>query len=676
VLRNEDERVRPVAWQRGFLAAGPTRAASVGIIALGVLSLVMAGLFAFRVGGTTGGVWLFWGTLLPIDVAFVTVPLLAASRLKRGAARRFWLSLGVSALSLGVGDLVHGLGSLQLVRIAPDTSTLIQNISLAIGSLSVLITMLSYPMGKMSRRVRTAFWLDTATVLAGAVAFHWFVSLSGKDELYRTNPEQFKSYVVQVLVTDGLLLLAAFAGFRVIFSMMPPMVRAAGVAIVTATAIEGVLNPNMPLPDFNALDPMYQHGFMFYIRLIPVQMITLGVLLGLRGIRDGMAAPTRQRPPGGRRYSTLPYLMVASVFGLLLVALYPLFDMTNNGLASTLAGGMLVGVLIIVALVVVRQLVSFADNAKLLKQVDESLAVIKLQERRLSALLQHSSDITTIIDVTSNFSYVSPAVERILGYQPEALVGKQAALFLHPEDRPEVAARIEELLAAPGETMSYQARYRHANTSWRWLEVISTNLIHEPEIAGLVSNSREVTEARELQEKLKHEASHDPLTQLANRALFNERLQQAAHQRRADDGPVSVMIIDLDDFKGINDTLGHHAGDAALIALADRLQGCIRVTDTAARLGGDEFAALLPATTAGEATLVAQRFLTALEKPVMIEGQLLRLKASIGVASLSQGGDVDALLRDGDSAMYVAKQRGKGQYAVGGPDLAGQMSSP
>ncbi|WP_344172725.1 diguanylate cyclase domain-containing protein [Pilimelia columellifera] len=329
-------------------------------------------------------------------------------------------------------------------------------------------------------------------------------------------------------------------------------------------------------------------------------------------------------------------------------------------------------------MVVARQLVAFADNARLLAKVDDSLAELQRHERRLSSLLRHSSDITTVIDAAGCFSYVSPAVTRVLGYRVEELVGQQSTTFLHPEDRAEVQSQLREANATPGATVTYQARYRHADGSWSWLEVITTNLLDQPDVAGMVSNSREVTEARQLQERLRHQAQHDPLTQLANRALFTERLQAATRQRRHDDGTVTVLVIDLDDFKSINDTLGHHAGDTALIAVADRLQGSIRATDTAARLGGDEFAVLLPQTTAGEATLVAQRFITALERPVTVDGQRLRLQCSIGVAALSSDDDTDpdVLLRRGDSAMYVAKQQGKGRFVVHSAEAPTDRAAP
>src|SRR5690606_23514020 len=152
------------------------------------------------------------------------------------------------------------------------------------------------------------------------------------------------------------------------------------------------------------------------------------------------------------------------------------------------------------------------------------------------------------------------------------------------EDLARLMPQMVELMITPNATLTYQARYRHADGSWRWLDVVSRNLMLEPEVGGVVSNARDVTEARLLQDQLRHQASHDALTGLPNRALFAERLAAAAN------GLAAILVIDLDDFKWINDTYGHHIGDKVLIGVADRLHSVMPENGTPARLGGDEFA--------------------------------------------------------------------------------------
>jgi diguanylate cyclase len=168
-------------------------------------------------------------------------------------------------------------------------------------------------------------------------------------------------------------------------------------------------------------------------------------------------------------------------------------------------------------------------------------------------------------------------------------------------------------------------------------------------------------EARGLQEELRHQATHDALTGLANRALFDERLD-------ASTGAAAVLLVDLDDFKVINDTYGHHAGDAVLVAVADRLSRCVPASATAARLGGDEFAVLLPGADAAAARRLADRFTALLAEPVYVDGQPLRAGASVGVAARAGADPGVTLLRDADGAMYAAK-RGDGTAAKRGDGI-------
>ena len=180
--------------------------------------------------------------------------------------------------------------------------------------------------------------------------------------------------------------------------------------------------------------------------------------------------------------------------------------------------------------------------------------------------------------------------------------------------------------------------------------------------------ARALAAVTELKERLAHEARHDPLTGLANRSLFALRVEAALAR---DDNAPAVMFLDLDDFKGVNDTLGHAAGDALLVAVAERLRASLREDDLAARLGGDEFAVLLEhAPTAVEAERAAERVLGALVAPLRVGGRAVRVRASIGVALASAGADsADELLRNADLAMYTAKAGGRARCAIFSPGM-------
>jgi GGDEF domain-containing protein len=148
-------------------------------------------------------------------------------------------------------------------------------------------------------------------------------------------------------------------------------------------------------------------------------------------------------------------------------------------------------------------------------------------------------------------------------------------------------------LAASTEThQTVELRLRHADGGWRWVEIVGQNRLMEPAVRALVLNYRDVTDRKRLEEQLQHDAFHDPLTGLANRALFGDRVTHALARRRPTSERAAVLFIDLDDFKLVNDSLGHAAGDVLLTAVAERIRACLRPQDTAARLGGDEFAVL------------------------------------------------------------------------------------
>ena len=322
-----------------------------------------------------------------------------------------------------------------------------------------------------------------------------------------------------------------------------------------------------------------------------------------------------------------------------------------------------------------------AQLEDLVERLRENERVLRRSEERFRALVQHASVVVTILEADGTITYESPAVERVLGYRPEELVGTNAFDRVHPDDFDGVSRVFADDLANGGAVLTpVEYRFRHADGSWRYLESVGNNLSDDPSVGGIVINSRDVTERKALEERLAYQAFHDSLTDLPNRALFMDRLGHSLARAERRGGRVALLFADLDNLKQINDCLGHRAGDEVLKAVAGRLRSGLRPGDTAARFGGDEFVVLLEEVAeAVEATRVAERVLEALRFPFARRGRNLLVTASVGVAlsaARAHGGSPEALLREADRAMYRVKRSGKGRYAIIYPDTDAAPGHP
>ncbi len=293
-------------------------------------------------------------------------------------------------------------------------------------------------------------------------------------------------------------------------------------------------------------------------------------------------------------------------------------------------------------------------------------------EAYFRTLVLNTADVIIILDEDDRIRYASPSAEPVLG--KEDLAGTPVADVIHPVDR----ARLTEVLAqvradgGPEPGLDFRALGRRRQAVM--VEMHLRDLRADPTVGGVVLTLRDVTERRQLERELTHQAFHDALTGLANRVLFSDRLEHALARGRRDGSVVGVLFIDLDDFKIINDTLGHAVGDQLLVGVAERISGALRADDTAARLGGDEFAALIEnVQEPGAVEETAQRILAALDEPFLINGEALSAVASIGVTTTPEADNADDLLRQADLALYVAKGAGKRQWRRYQSDLHSAM---
>ncbi|HEX2501257.1 MAG TPA: EAL domain-containing protein [Methylomirabilota bacterium] len=292
---------------------------------------------------------------------------------------------------------------------------------------------------------------------------------------------------------------------------------------------------------------------------------------------------------------------------------------------------------------------------------------LRASEERFRALVQHAADIILVMEPDGTVRHVSPAVQTVLGYEPDRLVGTRGWTLVHEGDGQSAQAFHAELLDHRGGSRSVELRWQHRDGSWRWLEVKGTNLLHQAGVRGIVLNARDISRHKSLEGQLVQRALHDQLTGLPNRMLFMDRLEQALERSARRGKFAAVLFLDLDRFKLVNDNLGHDHGDQLLVQVAERLRGCLRRVDTIARIGGDEFTVLLEEVgAAADAALVAERIIEAFRASFRIETQEIFVGASIGIAlgGKDQGTTAQGLLRNADIAMYRAKANGRACFEV------------
>ena len=330
-------------------------------------------------------------------------------------------------------------------------------------------------------------------------------------------------------------------------------------------------------------------------------------------------------------------------------------------------------------LLLVSVVLVFARMSLLVRELQRSLATIATLERergdvRVGALVRHVSEAILLCDEFGTITWASPSLHRQLGHGQAWLVGRPLTDVVHGADASAVAGALVELATlGPDEVLYREFRVARDDGAWRDLQVRGTNLLGVPEVRALVLVGRDVTEEKTLQDQLRRQAYTDPLTGLANRSLFAERLDGILRLTEpSGETTPALLFIDLDDFKTVNDSVGHDIGDLLLITIAERLRGCVRPSDTVARLGGDEFAVLLADAAQGHAEKVAERIITTLADPVHIGGRLVRPSASVGIAVADDLATTSVLLRNADIAMYTAKTGGKGVAATFHADMHAQ----
>jgi diguanylate cyclase (GGDEF)-like protein/PAS domain S-box-containing protein len=629
--------VSPATGRRRFLLAMA--------FALAVLAMSAAWL-THQIGGPAG-------TRTFADIVETLVALTAAffcwrsSRAHSGRDRRGWLLLCASGISWGVGQAVWSYIELVLkIHPFPSPADIFFVASFPL-SVAGLLTFRASPSG-FAQRLRVV--LDGLIVWSSVFFVGWAVLLG---PVYHANPESFVSALISMAYPAADVVLVAVALTVAARARRPRPFAFISAGILCMAVADGfsAVSGLMHLPVGASLTDLgWIAGFL---------LVGLGAMWRLGDSEAHVGRTLRLR-------SLMPYAAWPPALAIVAV--------------KTVQGHPLEPVLVwlavaLGALVLSRQMLWILDNHTLARGLEQKVvartAELGRSEERFRSIVHNTSDVVFLLDADLRIGYTTESSERILGLTPAELTGIRFTTLLDPEERARIEALLDEARRRPGSSVKTEHRLRRSAGRWSQFETIVANLLESPGVGALVLTARDVTQRKGLEDQLRVLAFHDPLTGLPNRTLFRDRLVEALEHWRRSEDRCAVMLLDLDNFKTVNDSLGHAVGDELLKQVADRITGAVRLEDTVARAGGDEFTILLRGVGDGGAAVeVADRVLEALAQPFAFNGREVSAKASIGIAVAGpHGTSGDELLRNADVAMYTAKTRGRGRYELFAPAL-------
>ena len=621
----------------------------------GALAIAAAWAGAMRLSGADGAVVLS-GVGLTVVALVAAGSCLHTARRSRGRLRAVWSLLAASAASWGLGQatLFWYEGFLRVEGPFPSLADVGYVAAIPLAALALLRVPLGpLTVGSQLRAVLDGLLIGTAFLLMSWILVIGPLAIKGSESALGQVIALYYPVGDVVILTISLLV---FLRSRADAVKAPVPIALIGLSLAAVAVSDSAFA-------FLQLSDSYASG----------SIIDLGWFVGYAVL----AVAARERPPveladdvGVRRPlgSMLPYTAVC------LAVAVSSYDVMINGAADPVVSGL--RSLMLLALVA-RQVVTLRENdgltGQLERRVEERTAQLLASQQRFQALVQHSSDVVVIVDAAGAVTYQSESAFRVLGFGPDTL-GQLLAERVVPADRDRFTGTLDAAALEPYAVLQVDVRLDLVHGRTRYVESTVTNLLSEPSVQGLVLNIRDVTERHRLEQQLVHDASHDSLTGLANRAYFERQVRRGLlRDIGAPDGGVAVLFLDLDGFKEVNDSLGHAYGDLLLVAVADRLRAGVRSTDVVARLGGDEFAVLIcdPAA-ARQAVATAERLSAALAEPLTPQGKEIHVRASTGIAvadAQAGAGDAGSLLRNADLAMYRAKAAREGGYVLFDPQM-------
>ncbi|TXS38313.1 putative bifunctional diguanylate cyclase/phosphodiesterase [Streptomyces sp. OR43] len=650
----------PASARAAFLARRPAVGRAPAIIPRLLLGLVCA---AYGVGAAVG-----WGSarlaLFMGDFGLSAAALVAAVScflFARSADNRFrpaWLLFSLSSLMAAAGNAVWGW--YECVREAEVPSPSLADLFFLCFAPPAIVGLLVLAKRPVTRAGWVCLVLDAWLIGGSLLTLSWSLALAHTAHL--ADVEGASVARAALSLAYPLLDIVLVSMVLALHFRRSSVNRAAVNTAIAALALTVLCDALFTSP---LLRQTYQSGQLLDAGWFAGSLLLAYAPWGVArddAEADRPVSRTASRPISGSLAALTPYLAAA------VCTLGILYNVIEGRRVDRVV--VFTGCTVVLALVV-RQGIMLVDNIALTQELAQ-------KENHFRSLVQGSSDVIMIAAPTGILRYVSPAAAGVYGREAEDLVGAELSSIIHPEDLGRVVHEVRKFLAAPPEeepTTRIECRFR-AGTG-EWLNVESTVNRHQ---GGLILNSRDVTERVRLQAQLQHNAEHDPLTDLPNRALFTARVRRALGGRRAGDAGTAVLFIDLDGFKAANDRFGHQAGDELLIQAARRLQESVRSGDTAARLGGDEFAALIVGDGGRDQTAreyqvheIADRLRLTLSQPYRIGAGEVRVTASIGVAFAEPGIAPNDLMRNADLAMYRAKAGGKDRVELYAPQMQAEV---
>ncbi|MDH5177845.1 MAG: diguanylate cyclase, partial [Gammaproteobacteria bacterium] len=510
---------------------------------------------------------LYSDTVASIIVSVLTAA--AARGATDNAARRTWSLLAAAMFAYSAGNLIHATYWLYDVDPFPSIGD-----AFFLAFYPLVFAAVLTVIRTASVRVQWArLALDTTILMLGFGAFFWFLVIAPMAEAQR-DPDVLKYVLAQGYIALNCLMLLA-CGVLLMHSGASPIQRRALMLLTLGFA-------SMSLADIvwalSKVDGSYIPG-----GVSDVIYLSCYVWLAAAAREQLRGAPVRRRPPSPLSVTLIdgiPYIAMMMSFGVLVYV--------ESSTAASPVNMMTVIIFVLTSLVMVRQGVLSRDDALLRER--RAAGVV---EARYASLIRNASDVIMITDVDGRVHFASPAAERTFGFNPDEVSGVSLLDRWVDGDGERLAAFLFEVSATRGRVVGPIELAVEMGDRRTTLECVGSNLTEDPAIAGLALNFRDVSERKALEEQLRKLAFHDPLTLLANRSLFWNRVEHALALSQRSQQRVAVMFLDLDNFKNINDSLGHDAGDRLLQAAAQRLVKATRPSDTVARLGGDEFAILL-----------------------------------------------------------------------------------